>query len=52
MTGVQCYAGYYTGRRTYAVAIMVNHFSSPRAQVQKEMADTLSRLFLTLENDQ
>ena len=28
---------------------MVNHFSSPRARVQKEVADTLTRLFYSLE---
>ena len=49
MTGVQCYAGYYKGKRTYAVVVMVNHFSSPRARVQKEVADTLTRLFYSLE---
>ena len=49
MTGVQCYAGYYKGKRTYAVVVMVNHFSSPRGRVQKEVADTLTRLFYSLE---
>lgn len=51
MTDVQCYAGYYTGRHTYAVVVMVNHFSDPRNQVQQEIADMLSRLFLSIEND-
>ena len=51
MTGVQCYAGYYKGKRTYAVVVMVNHFSSPRARVQKEIADTLTRLFYSLERN-
>lgn len=52
MTGVQCYAGYYTGKRSYAVVVMVNHFSGARASVQKEIADMFTRVFTTLDNRQ
>ena len=50
MTGVQCYAGYYTGKRSSAVVVMVNHFSGTRASVQKEIADMLTRVLTTLDN--
>lgn len=50
MTGVQCYAGYYTGPRSYAIVVMVNHFTGSRALVQREIADSLTRLFNTLDN--
>ncbi|MCD7711119.1 MAG: D-alanyl-D-alanine carboxypeptidase/D-alanyl-D-alanine-endopeptidase [Porphyromonadaceae bacterium] len=51
MSGVQCYAGYYTGKRTYVIVVMVNHFTEPRRQVQQEIADTLNRLLDQLNQE-
>lgn len=46
MERVQNYAGYIEhGGRTYAVALMVNNFGCPRAELKKKMATMLNGLF-------
>lgn len=49
MAQVQCYAGYYSGKREYAVVIMVNSFTMPRAELCSRLEKLLTDVLREIE---
>lgn len=49
MGQVQCYAGYYTGKNKYAVAIMINDFSLSRNRLKERLQTLLVSLFQEID---
>ncbi|MEG1574926.1 MAG: D-alanyl-D-alanine carboxypeptidase/D-alanyl-D-alanine-endopeptidase [Bacteroidales bacterium] len=45
MEGVQCYAGYFYGKESYAVVVMVNGFTANRSDVQRVIEHLLYGIF-------
>lgn len=53
MNGVHCYAGYYPAQEPeYAVAILVNAFNGPRADLRKNIERLLINLFVQEEEEE